>query len=329
MINTKNKRRAIQISLIISFGLVIADYIYMTIENISYLEKEKCVINQFLPRIWFLFFEYFVELGIVVFLGVFAATLLEKYFLKYKRFFPSNTVTAFLYGSVLPVCACTAIPIVRTMQEKMNMRTLVTFIVAAPLLNPYIIMLSFSVLGVPYGIFRIISSFALAVSSGYVVEYFHSSEILNTSEYKVCKSDSCSVFIDDIYLKTFHIFKSVAPYLIAGGLLSVGIELFVPKSSALSSMINNSFLGNVLLILTGIPLYFCNGTDVLLLRPLVCSGIYTGTAIAFSLTSTAICITSMFMLFKFMGKKLTIILTVYIFGAVLTLSQIINFFYKG
>ncbi len=322
------KKRSIQIALAAAFILAVADNIYKSLENITYIERQKCIINKFLPKVGFIFFEYFVELTLVVFLGVFIAALLEKYFLRFRRFYPSNTITSFIYASILPVCACTTIPIIKTMQEKMSVRAIITFIVAAPLLNPYIITLSFSVLGAEYAILRIVSSFVLSVSAGYVIEFFYNKEALKLENLQGCSDSSCPVNEGDIYLKTWEIFKSVVPYLFAGGIVGAVLEIVMPKSTVLSSMISNSILSNIIIILIGVPLYFCNGTDVLLLRPLLCSGIYVGTGIAFSLTSTAICITSIFMLLKFMGKKLTGILVVHIFIVTLMISQVINYFFK-
>ena len=328
MLSDKTKKRTVQISLALSFAFFIADYIYKVANDITYLNRDKCIVNRLLPKIGFILFEYFIELTVVVFIGIFIATLLEKYFIKYGKFFPSNVVTAFLYASLLPVCACTAIPLVRTMQEKMNIRTIITFIIAAPLLNPYIVMLSFSVLGSEYGILRIVSSFILAVFAGYVVEFFYKRESFAVSNLRVCEANKCHITNNDLYLKTWAIFRSVVPYLLAGGLIGTTIEVFLPKTNALEPFIDNSLLSNIVLIIFGIPFYFCNGTDVLLLRPLLCSGIYTGTGIAFSLTSTAICITSILMLFKFMGKRLTFILIGHVFVVTLIISQAINLVIK-
>jgi len=61
-----------------------------------------------------------------------------------------GAAVTFIYASLLPVCACAAIPVIKTMQEKMKFNILVTFLVAAPLLNPYILFLSFNVLGIKY-----------------------------------------------------------------------------------------------------------------------------------------------------------------------------------
>ncbi len=316
------KIAAIKTALALFFLFLLSDFIYKTIQNINYLNRSKCFVYKFFPKVGFLFFEYFVELSILVFIGVFVATLLEKYFMRYKKFFPANPITAFIYASMLPVCACAAIPMLKTMQEKMKLRTLVTFLVAAPLLNPYIILLSVSALGVTYGILRVVASFILAVSAGYMLDFFHEKNTIKAENLNICNTSACMQ--NDIYLKTCSIFKSIIPYLVIGGLIAIGIDLASSKAMSLASMINNSFFGNLMVVIIGIPFYFCNGTDVLLLKPLLCSGVSVGTGIAFSLTSTAICITSILLLFKFMGKRLTFLLIGHIIAVALLLSQTIN-----
>ena len=80
-------------------------------------------------------------------------------------------------------------------------------------------------------------------------------------------------------------------------------------------------------IIIGIPMYLCNGADILLLRPFMEHlSIPLGTAIAFSMTSTAICVTSTIILFKYIGKMLTLILIVNIFVITLILCVLINLF---
>ncbi|MDY6935258.1 MAG: permease [Spirochaetota bacterium] len=321
------KRNAIKIILVFSFLFVVVDYIYKTVKDITYLDRSKCLVYQLLPKTGFLFFEYFIELTIVVFIGIYIAALLEKYFMRYRRFFPSNPVTAFFYASVLPVCACSAIPLVKTMEGKMNLKTLIPFSVAAPLLNPYIIILSFNVLGMEYALLRIGSSFILALSAGYVLELLKKKDTVAARSLNICNAKACMVMEEDIYIKTYSIFKTIIPYLVIGGSVGIVLDLASSKTMHLTSLISNSFLGNVSIIIFGIPFYLCNGTDVLLLKPLLCSGINIGTGIAFSLTSTSICITSIFMLLKFIGKRLTFLLIGNIIVVTLVLSQIINLYF--
>jgi uncharacterized membrane protein YraQ (UPF0718 family) len=83
-----------------------------------------------------------------------------------------------------------------------------------------------------------------------------------------------------------------------------------------------------LVILIGIPVYFCNGADIILLQPFVnYMEMPLGTAMAFTLTSTSVCITSLIMIIKFIGKRLTSILLAYVFFMTLIMGYVINWIF--
>ena len=322
----------------IIFSLIFlgTDLVYKTVNNITYLTREKCILYRVLPKYAFLVYEYFIELLMVVVVGIFLATLLKSYFSKYRRFYPKGTITAFLYASFIPLCACSAIPLIGSMKEKLRFRTIITFVVATPLLSPYIIMLSFSVLGIKYGILRIAGAFVLALSSGLVLEFFRSKELsaepTMSNTYFSCSSQAagntcsiqaCHLQKMDIYEETYVVFRKIVPFLIIAGIGGIVFEFLAPADFLVEHELPNNIIGIMLAILVGIPVYFCNGAEVLFLRPLVhASGFSPGIAIAFSLASTSICITSLAMLTKFIGKKLTsillisVIITTFIIGLV-------------
>ena len=303
-----------------------ADVVYKTVNNITYLNRENCILYRMLPKIGFLFFEYFIELFLIVVVGIFFAALLESMFVKYKRFYPNNTIAAFFYASLLPVCACTTIPLISAMKEKLPFRTIITFVVAAPLLSPYIIALSFSVLGVTYGVTRIFSAFLLAVISGFVMEFFLKKEELGRwIALSTCNPPDAYSERLDVYQKTFEVFKKVLPYLVVAGVAGVIIELAAPANFLKEYPVSNNVFGVMVVILAGIPIYLCHGAEVLLLRPLIHQGgLSLGTAMAFSLASTSVCITSFVMLIKFMGKRLSIILLANLIIFTLLIGVLLN-----
>jgi len=319
-------RKVIKAFIIFSLFFFAIDLVYKTIYNINYLTREKCILYRMLPKLGFLVFEYFIELSMILIVGIFLAAILESYFTKYRRFYPKNTIAAFLYASFLPVCACATIPLVSSMIEKLRFRTIITFIVAAPLLSPYIIMLSFSVIGVKYSILRIASAFLLSILSGFVVEFFYrKDETEGLVEFNACNPNECYSHKPDIYLQTYEIFKKILPYLIIAGIAGIVIETVAPAIFLTNHKIPNNLIGIILVILAGIPVYFCHGAEVLFLRPLIHqSGLPLGTAIAFSLASTSVCITSFVMLIRFIGIKLSIILLANLIIVTLLLGLLIN-----
>jgi len=319
-----NRRKVYRLLIFLSIALLAVDTVYKSYYGITYLTREECLLYRYLPRWGFLMYEYFVELLIIVLVGIFAAALLERYFVKLKRFVPGNSVTAFLYASVIPLCSCGAVPLVRAMDRRIPFRVVMTFIIAAPLLNPYIMVLSASVLGYKYLILRVLCSGVLAISTGYVAGSFYKrSEHLKTGIFESCSAvNGCAKPVVDSYESTFLTFKKILPYLLAAGILGISMELYLPKEILKYYDLSNNIIGTALVILIGVPVYFCNGADVLFLQPLVLYGnLPAGTAMAFSLTSTSVCVTSLVLLFKFIGKKLTFI----VLGCVVILTFFIGF----
>jgi uncharacterized protein len=310
-----------------SISVLAIDFAYKSINNISYQNREACILYNLLPKVGFLFYEYFIELLLIVIVGIFVAVLLEKRFKKFKKFYPKNQITAFVYASVIPVCSCSAIPLLQTMQNKMPLRTIITFVVAAPLLNPYIIMLSFSVLGVEYGILRIVGSACLALLTGLVAEYFMHCELLDVKAVTNCKPKSCKFIKPNIYEDTFEILKKVLPYILIAGFLGLLFEFYDPARFLQKFYFGNNWLGIPFAVLVGTPIYFCNGADVVFLKPVIeYAGLSLGTAMTFSLTSTSICISSFIMLLKFIGKRLTLIITVTVVVLTMLMGFLINLY---
>lgn len=313
--------------LYLSIFYVIIDTIYKIIKNINVTNKEQCIVNQFLGKSIFFFFESFIELFVIVLVGVFLAVILENYFLKFKNLYPKNVFSAFLFGSILPICACTVIPFVYTLKNKIKTSVIITFIVAAPLLSPFIIALSLGVLGLKYTILRIICAFIIAITSGYIVEYFYKKYKIKTpklTDFK-CDSKGCTYYNKQIYEKTYIIYKKIFPYLILAGILGIIFELLKTHHFISNFTFGNNWLAILIIVLVGVPLYFCNGSEVLFLKPFLDNGVFNiGTAIGFSLTSTALCISAIILLFKFLGKKLTYILIATIVVLTFILSLLIS-----
>jgi uncharacterized protein len=307
--------------------ILLADAVYSIWNGINFQTKDKCLIYKFLPRWFFLINEYFVELFMVVVAGAFAGVVAEKYFMRFRKFYPKNQITAFLYASLIPVCSCSAVPLIESMKSRLNLRAIVSFVVAAPLLNPYIIFLSFSVLGVKYGVLRIIGAFLVSIISGIVVEWSYKlSGKPDIGAYRNCKPTSCSSITgQNIYSKTWKLILRILPYVLIASILGLLFELTGPLRIIEQMPISGNF--STLLILTsiGVVVYLCNGADILFLAPLLAyTDLGISNAMAFSLTSTAICISSIVMLGKFLGRKLTSVLVISIFMVVICFSVLIR-----
>jgi uncharacterized protein len=213
-----DKKKIARIIVLAAIIFTVADTLYMNIMGIHQGNREKCIVYTSMPHWLFLVYEFFCEFLIVVLLGVFVSVLAEQYFLKIKRFFPKNQLLAFTYGAVLPICSCGAVPMIEVMKQRVSLKVIITFVIAAPLLNPYIVFLSFSMLGATYGLLRIISSFILAITSGIIVEFFVRKFNVEAfpGRFEACPTD-CSPYDRDPFVKTLRITKKLLHYILGGG----------------------------------------------------------------------------------------------------------------
>lgn len=319
-------RRQLIRAAVIGSGLIWAsDIIYKIVNDVSYVNRERCILYKSLPRIGFVVFEYFFETLVIVFVGIFLAVLLSRWFLRFQRFYPRNPVTAFLSASVIPVCACALIPLLSAMKGKMKFATTMSFVLTAPLLSPYILILSFSVLGITYGMLRIASAFILVMITAFILGSLQRNDVsLEMAGAGDGCAKTCGAQEGDVYLETFKIFKSLLLPLLIGGAIGVLLEYLGPRAFLLNGRAGRGVAGVLAWILIGAPLYFCNGAEILFLRPLVNHGLPLGTAIGFSMTSTTICTTSIAMLLKIIGSRLTVVLVACVVLISLTLALVVN-----
>ena len=113
--------------------------------------------------------------------------------------------------------------------------------------------------------------------------------------------------------------------LIAAEIFGIAIELLSPHDVLKHFKLSDSPIGTLIIILIGIPVYFCNGADVLFLQPmLLFGGLSFGGGMAFSLTSTSVCITSLILMIKYIGKRLTAVVILCVIVLTFTLSLIVE-----
>ena len=307
-------------------GITILHTIYMNLMGFNSLSHDACIVYKSVPKWFFQLYESFIELFIVVILGVFAGVLIEQYFNKIKRFYPKNQMLAFLYGVILPVCSCSVLPLIDSMKKRTSLKTIITFVIAAPLLNPYIIFVSLTVLGWKYLVLRVVFSFLLAMISGWLLEFISNRfKTFSWGEYQACVSDCDFIPSRDPFIKTTLMTKKLLPYILIAGVLSFIFAIVNPKQYLEALNFSMEPWSTIIMTLVGIPIYVCNGSDIIFLKPLLqYTDLSMGSAIAFSLASSAVCVSSIAMLVKFIGKNLTIALVTIIILQIFIFSAVIN-----
>lgn len=316
----KRKKIFIIILILVSAGIFIRCYICES--NKTLFEKN------YMNLVYFhLFFRYFIRTFPMIVAGAMLGGIIEKYFGYGKRKLPSSMLGAGFVASVIPICSCSVIPIAHSLllTKKMPLRTVITFLIVAPVLNPYVIFLGTSIIGWKYTFFRIVSIFLLGMTTGILMEKFIRIKEQGPLGIKYYSCQGCSKFKKEIHnnpnpsalLSTYNILSELLVYVIIGIAIGSAVAKYLPPK-VVGNYLSSNTLGLFLATIVGIPLFICSGEEILILKPLLHFGLPLGHAITFTIAGNGICFASIPILLPCFGKKATIfILSSFFIGSFL------------
>ncbi|MCK4595593.1 permease, partial [candidate division WOR-3 bacterium] len=259
--------------------------------------------------------------------------ILSGWILRYfsgKRHLPSSMLGSTTLGAIIPLCSCAVIPMAMGMlRSKGTVRAVIAFLVATPILSPFIIILSYGIMGIAYTIIRIISVFLIAIVMGILIERTVGRELEDDSMRMVDMCKGCAMSraghnpSNSVLLIAWNQVSYLLKYMVIGLLIGALLEAYLPASIVLRYMSSN-FLGLIASATVGIPIYLCSGQEVLILKPLMDMGLPMGHAMAFTIGANGICLTSIALLVGVIGRKTTIMMTALFWVGAIIIGYLIN-----
>jgi len=230
-----------------------------------------------------------------------------------------GNIAAATFGAVTPFCACSTIPMtVGFLNAKVPFGSVMSFLIASPLLNPIIVAMLAATVGVKNAAIYFGFSFILSIFFGYLLQKFGFAK-----HVKAVKLSGGGHTIDNGIdtRKTLSIGKKVGlslkegwdslkpilPYLFAGVAVGAAIYGYLPEGETIAKYAGE---GNIFAVpiasVVGIPLYIRAETAIPIAMSLISKGVGMGTAIALIIGGAGMAIPEMTMLAKIFKKKLLI-----------------------
>jgi uncharacterized membrane protein YraQ (UPF0718 family) len=269
------------------------------------------------------FFPYLVA---ACFIGGFIMTYFNSSRFKMRDSMPA----AMAFASLLPLCSCGAIPIGRAMMETktIRVRTIISFMMVAPVLSPIVIPLSLQ-LGVEFTISRIVGIIIIASITGILVEKLTGIK----DEGRGGKAYSCvgcskagtikTEMTKSPVIASWNLMMNLGAPISQGILIGALVAKYVP-AEIIATYLTSDVFGIFLAGIIALPLYICHGQEVLILKPLMSASMMgaaalpVGHAIAFTFTGTGMCLAAVPPLMATIGKRATcIVVCAFYFGSIL------------
>jgi hypothetical protein len=232
-----------------------------------------------------------------------------------------------VFGIPLPICSCGVVPVAASLKKSgASNGSIVSFMISTPQVGADSFMITYSLLGWIFALFRIVASLITALAAGIMV---------NILDKKSCETENI-VSDDTIRPESFrerlryipayveyNLSGSLANALLAG-ILIAGIISYLVPDGFFEKYLGSDFLSMILMLIVGIPLYVCAAASTPVAASFVMKGISPGAALVFLLTGPATNAITILTVFKFLGRKSGIVYLSTIAVVSIVLGYVLN-----
>ncbi len=274
---------------------------------------------------WALFLELLVYLVIgIIFTALFQAFINKQKLSAYVAHNPHlSIIGAAGFGVISPLGTYICIPMAGSLYKKgAPLGPLMAFLVASPILNPTIFMLTLGAFGYEMAIVRLVTGILLGATAGYIFWFLGKKvgEVKTLSENEITKASNSNKnylqrFLKELKGATLYMLKyfSLAIFIAAAikNLITTDQVEWILGSGSVASVIFATG--------AGIPLYSCGGAAIPVLYQLSEMGMTQGAILAFFISGPSTRISNLVILGSvFNIRILSIYLSVVLIGAVVS-----------
>jgi len=251
-----------------------------------------------------------------------------------------SVLKATLFGIPLPLCSCAVLPTAISLRREGAARgAVLSFLISTPTTGVDSILVTYSVLGPLFAIFRVFAAFVGGFASGILANHFSREAsrepFPSETACSICKLESPHSHSTGSRLKAMlgyafgELVEDIWKWLIAGLLIAGAIAYLIPQD-AVERYVGAGWLSMFVMLLVSIPLYVCATASVPVAAALMFKGMSPGAALVFLLAGPATNAVTVTVVARFLGRRavsiylLTIVAFSIAFG--LLLDEIWRFF---
>lgn len=256
-------------------------------------------------------FFFYQEVAIYLVFGFLVAGVLHVFFpesMVQRHLGPSSlgsVIKATLFGIPLPLCSCGVVPVATSLKNSgASKGSIISFLVSTPQIGADSFLVTYSLIGWVFALFRIAASAITAFASGVLVNLFSRKEKNETHASPVLAETIGQRLRSIFFYVEYNLLGSIANTLVIGIVIAGLISALIPVSF-FEKYFSNDFLSMLFMMAIGIPLYVCASASTPIAASLLMKGISPGAALVFLLTGPATNAVNIATVSKIVGKKAT------------------------
>lgn len=283
------------------------------------------MIETFYYNLW----QVFLDLSWSLLFGLIIAGLLHVYLP--KNFMHSGLEApnfasvwrAAVMGVPLPLCSCGVIPASLALRKAgASKGATVAFLISTPQTGVDSILVSASMLGLPFAIFKVISAFISGLIGGTLVNYFtvHTPSLPIESNIDNNNTTHFNKWLNAARYALFDLLGAIYIWIIIGAIAAAIITTLIPPDYFTNREWTQGIVGMLMALAISAPLYVCTTGSVPIAAALIAAGMPPSTALVFLIAGPATNIATMGSVYQVLGGRVlslylgTVIFTSLAFG---------------
>ncbi len=237
-----------------------------------------------------------------------------------------SVINAALIGIPLPLCSCGVIPTgISLSKNGASKGASVSFLISTPQTGIDSILVTYSMLGLPFAIIRPFIAFVTGIVGGFLTNVY------DDSDHKEVDVDEFEEHSDEPKFKRFlhyafvEFLQDISKWLIIGLALAALISVLLPDDF-FTTYINSPFLNILIVLVASIPLYVCATGSVPVAAVLLMKGLSPGAALVFLMAGPATNMATITVIGNAMGKKTLFTYLISIIGGAVFFGLFIDYF---
>lgn len=222
-------------------------------------------------------------------------------------------IKAALFGIPLPLCSCGVIPVAASLRRSGASRSATTsFLLSTPQTGVDSVMVTFSLLGVVFAVFRPIAALFTGIVGGALVEFFDRGNANNSEMPDKCGA-GCYIDVEPggkiagaMKYGFLTLPQDIGKPMIAGLALAGIISAAVPDHF-FAGLLGTGILAMLVMMVVGIPMYVCATASVPLAAAFIAKGVSPGAALVFLMTGPATNAAALTTIWKVLGRRTALI----------------------
>ncbi len=217
-------------------------------------------------------------------------------------------------GVPLPLCSCGVLPVAASLrQHGASAGATTAFLIATPQTGVDSILVTYSLLGPVFAIFRPVAALVSGLLGGMLLEACDRTRLAPTPTPAACAGDCCArhgprpaAWRRALRHGFITLPRDLGPSLLLGVGVAGLIGAFVPEHS-LAAVAGGGLGAMLLMLLFGIPLYVCATASVPIAAALIAKGVSPGAAMVFLMTGPATNAAAIVAIWRMMGVRATVV----------------------